>query len=170
MVHTWRDGYLSTCSAVICGWMPPSTSLLKGDVCVYVCVCVKMKTVKELKEGTRYSIQNLISFHFIITCCSGEVLQMGFLIVMLNMFGREWINEFFPEMIGFCVSYGGSSGNSFQYCWEGQLRVMEARMCQPFKCMGCCSELCTLARQELRAGILPAPIETEVWSYEHPMV
>lgn len=36
----------------------------------------------------RYSIQNLISFHITITCCS-EVLQMGFLTVMLNLFERE---------------------------------------------------------------------------------
>lgn len=57
---------------------------------------------------------------------------------------------FFSEIMGFCASCGGSCGNSFQYCWEGQLRVTEARMCQFFKCMGYCSELCTLARVESR--------------------
>lgn len=53
-------------------------------------MCGKMKTEKELKEGTVLRTSFFfIFFHIIVTFNSGEVLQMGFLIVILNIFGRE---------------------------------------------------------------------------------
>lgn len=71
--------------------MHPSLSFLKGNVCVhgymYVCRYVCKTEDRKTAKG-RYSIQNLISLRITKTCCS-EVLQMGFLIVVLNVFGRE---------------------------------------------------------------------------------
>lgn len=67
-----------------------------------------------------------------------------------KLFGRERINYFFFRNDWLLCVIGGSSWNSFQCYWEGQLRVMEARMYQPFKCMGYCSELCTLVVRLLR--------------------
>lgn len=51
-------------------------------------MCVWKNEDRKLVKG-RSSIQNFVSFHIVITFNRGEVLQTGFLTVLLSMLGRE---------------------------------------------------------------------------------